>query len=63
MSMVTAPTPTIQARKKPLRAPSLMIVMLIGPMGMETKNPAMKPVAHAMASWMKFSKGYKLYGS
>jgi hypothetical protein len=40
----------MNAQKKPRRAPSLMMVMLIGPTGMDTTNPLMTPQIAAMTS-------------
>ncbi len=36
------------AQAKPRRAPSLMIVRLTGPTGMDSSNPLTKPVSAAM---------------
>src|SRR6266436_6591416 len=46
-SMTTAPRPIRKAQRNPRRAPSLIMVKLIGPTGTESKNPLTKPVRPA----------------
>src|SRR5258706_746320 len=46
-SMTVAPQPMSAAHLKPRRAPSFMIVRLIGPTGMESNSPLTKPVSAA----------------
>src|SRR5215510_10880069 len=46
-SMTTAPKPIRAAHLKPRRAPSLIIVRLIGPVGMELRKPLPNPIMPA----------------
>src|SRR5947208_979761 len=41
--MMVAPSPIRKAQPNPRRAPSLTIEMLIGPTGIETRNPLANP--------------------
>src|SRR5437867_12254146 len=46
-SMAVAPRPIIIAQKNPRRAPSFMIVRLIGPTGTDKSRPLINPVTPA----------------
>src|SRR5438046_7644764 len=46
-SMAVAPRPIIIAQKNPRRAPSFMIVRLIGPTGTDSSKPLTQPVKPA----------------
>src|ERR1051325_893124 len=45
--MATAPRPMSEAQRKPRRAPSFMMVRLIGPTGIERSSPLINPVRAA----------------
>src|ERR1051326_7870371 len=47
--MTVAPAPMSAAHLKPRRAPSLRMLRLMGPTGMEMSSPLMKPVPMATA--------------
>src|ERR1043166_747771 len=46
-SITTAPRPIRNAQRNPRRAPSLIMVKLIGPTGTESRKPLTKPVRPA----------------
>src|SRR3954466_3933287 len=53
--MAIAPRPIMKAQKNPRRAPSLTMVMLMGPTGMETTKPLIKPAMPAVKRELNWS--------
>ena len=53
--MTIAPRLIMKAQKNPRRAPSFMIVILMGPTGIDTTKPLITPARPAVKSPSKYS--------